>query len=69
MNDSMDFYESVIDGSSEPGRRFVSAKLSVPCSVLNDMEANAKDIDALQRDMLTPQANCDPVGSEPPPGP
>jgi hypothetical protein len=69
INDSMDFYESVMDGAVEPGKRFVSGKFPVPCSILNDEDERKRSLDMLLREIMTPEANCDPVSSEPPPGP
>jgi hypothetical protein len=77
LNDIVDIYESVLDGSKHPGKRFVSGKFPIPCLPLShseketddEAEIRAKMIKTMQEVIMTPAANCDPVGSEPPPGP
>ena len=68
-NDFLNIYES-LDDELTPGKRFATAKHPFPCIVPAteaDFDQNfLKELEAL---VMTPQANCDPVGSEPPPGP
>lgn len=69
-NDFLDFYECVVDGATFPGRRFNSGKVDPFMGVLGTMGAtNAMTPQQIVTTLMTPQANCDPVGSEPPPGP
>jgi hypothetical protein len=66
VNDSLDFYDCVRDGQNEPGKRFFSSKLSIPCMSLETMEAEDNVADLIQ-EILKPDSNCDPVLIEPPP--
>jgi hypothetical protein len=61
INDFLDIYDSVID---ETGRRFMVGK-SIDCErVITD-----KIRERVIAEVRSVNANCDPVGSEPPPGP